>query len=436
MYSTFTVLFLLSGISAIFYFFRYISMQQALLKKIDSLNGIIDSLNKEISKKDNIIKNHQPTPHAENTSSARNKDIKVNLRSPNETQCTPITDTIFAEQISTLTNQLKEKEELISAKNLECSSLLLQLQTAIREISSLKAQRNTTPNTKVEHPDHNFLMQELGDKNKEISQLRSDIATLHQQIAQLKANQKEQEDAVQQLDYLRCMYPAIDEILSARPSSHPSESEHARDYLPPDDWNNLSDSQRNQLTLDRYVKSHNKTKWQIGRDYELYVAHKYRQQGYEVDPCGSYLKLEDMGRDLILRKGDQIRIVQCKYWASGKEINERFIFLLYGSVLSYCIENKLPQPLVKGIFVTNIKLTEMAKKCAKILDISIVESYPLGDFPRIKCNVKKDQNGEYVYIYHLPTDPQYDRVKIKDDRECYAYTIDEAESYGFRHADK
>ena len=33
--------------------------------------------------------------------------------------------------------------------------------------------------------------------------------------------------------------------------------------------------ERDQLALDRYVKSINKSKWQIGRDYELSVAYEW-----------------------------------------------------------------------------------------------------------------------------------------------------------------
>lgn len=272
---------------------------------------------------------------------------------------------------------------------------------------------------KVEVPDVDFLLHELGEKNKKTSQLAADILSLQQD-----------------LDYLRSLYPSIDELLHSRHNDSTSVPyrNHSRDYLTQEEWDSLTDTQRDQLALDRYVKSHNKTKWQIGRDYELFIAHRYRQQGYDVDPCGSYLKLEDMGRDLILKKDGQIRIVQCKYWSNSKIINERFIFLLYGAVVSYCIEHGCPQSIVKGIFVTNISLSDMAKKCATALGILVMEQYQMGDFPRIKCNVKKDSDGEYVYIYHLPMDPQYDRVKIKDERECYAYTVQEAESYGFRRA--
>lgn len=67
--------------------------------------------------------------------------------------------------------------------------------------------------------------------------------------------------------------------------------------------------------MDRYKKSRKKTKWQIGRDYELYVGYQYAQKGYDVDYFGSYMGLEDLGRDIIAKKGEQVLIIQCKYWS-------------------------------------------------------------------------------------------------------------------------
>ena len=64
--------------------------------------------------------------------------------------------------------------------------------------------------------------------------------------------------------------------------------------------------ERNQLALDRYKASHKKSKWQIGRDYELYIGYRYSQSGYSVDYFGSYMGLEDLGRDLICKKGNKI----------------------------------------------------------------------------------------------------------------------------------
>lgn len=405
--SIFAMLFLIMSGVSVLVILAYAHEKSESKERISKLTGIIDSYKKELAQK------QKQMPE-------RNTSLQINFR-PGTEEHLSVQNSVLEKENQSLQKQLQDAKD----KNVS-------LQTLLSKQSNYKG----FDFNKVEFADRDFLMKALGENGREISQLRSQIAPLHHQIQQLKEKLHVQDDAAQQLDYLRSMYPNLDELLAARPSSITSAPgyNYAREYLSQNEWNELSDSQRNQLALDRYVKSHNKTKWQIGRDYELYVAHRYRQQGYDVDPCGSYLKLEDMGRDLILRKNEQIRIVQCKYWSSGKEINERFIFLLYGSVVSYCIENNLPQSFAKGIFVTNIKLSGMAKKCADALGVSVVESYPMGEFPRIKCNVTKDQNGEYVYIYHLPMDPQYDRVKIKNDRECYAYTVDEAESYGFRRA--
>lgn len=75
-----------------------------------------------------------------------------------------------------------------------------------------------------------------------------------------------------------------------------------RDYLSKEEYNSLSTVERNQLALDRYKASHKKSKWQIGRDYELYIGYRYSQSGYSVDYFGSYMGLEDLGRDLICKK--------------------------------------------------------------------------------------------------------------------------------------
>lgn len=70
------------------------------------------------------------------------------------------------------------------------------------------------------------------------------------------------------------------------------------------------------------------------------------------------------------------------------------------------------------------------------MDIKYKENYPIGEFPRIKCNISKDEYGNETKIYHLPTDQQYDNVKIEHTGECFAFTVDEAEKLGFRHAYK
>lgn len=53
-------------------------------------------------------------------------------------------------------------------------------------------------------------------------------------------------------------------------------------FLSKEEYDRLSAMDRNQLALDRYVSSHNKSKWQIGRDYELSIGYQYEKKGMKV----------------------------------------------------------------------------------------------------------------------------------------------------------
>ena len=56
---------------------------------------------------------------------------------------------------------------------------------------------------------------------------------------------------------------------------------------------------------------------------------------------------------------------------------------------------------------------------------------PLADYPRIKCNVGRDDQR----IYHLPFDQQYDTTLIEPKKgEAWVSTVAEAEGLGFRRA--
>lgn len=247
-----------------------------------------------------------------------------------------------------------------------------------------------------------------------------------------------------QLSYAINLFPALKDILDSDFNDLPgglkletSEHDYARDYLSSDEWNQLSSTDRNQLALDRYCNSHNKSKWQIGRDYELYVGYIFQKSGYSVDYVGSYMGLEDLGRDLLAEKDGKTYIIQCKYWSSVKVIHEKHIAQLYGTLVEYCIENgKSLGTDVRGMFVTNIDFSDTAKKFADYLGIKIHGCVERGSYPMIKCNIGKDEFGYETRIYHLPFDQQYDNVKINKPGECFAFTVKEAEKNGFRRANK
>lgn len=266
------------------------------------------------------------------------------------------------------------------------------------------------------------------------------IREIRQQAQQIVEQSNE---ARYQLAYLLSLFPALEDVVETEFSQLPaleisdlSDRDNAKEHLSKEEWNTLSVTERNQLALDRYIQSRQKTKWQIGRDYELFVGYSFTQKGYSVDYFGSYMGLEDLGRDLIAQKDNLTLIIQCKYWSSHKTIHEKHIMQLYGSVVSYCLENSIDENLVKGVLITNIELSETAKKIAKYLKIEFFELFEIGSFPRIKCNINRDSYGIETRIYHLPFDQQYDSVKITKKGEFLAFTVAEAERAGFRRAFK
>lgn len=261
------------------------------------------------------------------------------------------------------------------------------------------------------------------------------LVTLRKETKELLSAYKE---AQYQLEYLLNLFPNLRDIIDSEFGELPKlntenieDYDTARDYLSKEEYLKLSTAERNQLALDRYRESHRKSKWQIGRDYEMYVGYKYSQKGYIVDYFGSFMGIEDLGRDLICKKEDNILIIQCKYWSQIKEIHENHINQLYGTTISYCIENNIDKEFVKGVLVTNISLSATAKKMASYLGIEYIENYALGEYPCIKCNI-----GIEGKIYHLPFDQQYDSTKIDKPGEFYAMTVVEAERKGFRRAFK
>ncbi len=211
-------------------------------------------------------------------------------------------------------------------------------------------------------------------------------------------------------------------------------------WLPDSEYYRLTPAQRGQLTLERYVAG-DKTNWQVGRDYELYVGHVYRGRGYSVQQFGIVRRLEDMGRDLICTKGCETLIVQCKFWAQSRTVREKHIAQLFGTTVAYAIENRLPvdsvlnpeQSIIKcrPVFVTSAPFSDVAVRFAKALGVELVviSFDPKTNFPRIKCNVNCER------IYHLPTDQMYDRTSVDlEHGDMYATTVIEAESSGFRRA--
>ncbi len=201
-------------------------------------------------------------------------------------------------------------------------------------------------------------------------------------------------------------------------------------YLTKDEYRKLSSVERNQMALDRYWRRP-KSKWLLGRMYERYIGYLYETKGYLIDYIGIFKGFDDLGRDLICHKGNEIIVIQCKNWSQFKTIFEKHIFQFFGTVFQFRDANKNKN--VKAIFYTTTSLSNLARRFAKELDIGLEENFKFDQqYPCIKCNISRIDGTK---IYHLPFDQQYDTTRIEPSKgEFYCTSVDEAEEKGFRRA--
>jgi hypothetical protein len=219
----------------------------------------------------------------------------------------------------------------------------------------------------------------------------------------------------------------------------------AKQWLSPAEYERLTSVDKYQRALDNWRRN-KKSAWQIGRDYERYVRYLYEAQGYDVEFPGALEGFEDMGPDVIARRGSELLVIQCKYWSQEKVIREKLIFRLFGSTLEYAFRleklkatdnpillvDALHESKIVPVMYTSTKLSDLAKDAAVKLRVKVCEGVEISNYPMIKCNISK-KGGER--IYHLPFDQQYDRTKIDGATgEKYLFTVAEAEREGFRRA--
>lgn len=246
-----------------------------------------------------------------------------------------------------------------------------------------------------------------------------------------------------QLHYYESLFPWLLDFKEIPPveafdyiSDAPSaddEYELMKSWLSLVEWKALSAPERDQLALDRYIRR-KKNNWDVGIEYERYIGYLCESQGYSVDYNGATARKEDMGRDLILKKGNRVVLIQCKRWAQEKVIHENHVFQLAGSVFQYMHAH--PEKEVIGAFVATNTFSSVAAMCAEHLNIRLFPNIPYQEYPRIKCNIGRSYDGIPQKIYHLPMDQQYDAVKIDVTGEFYAWTVQEAIDAGFRRAYK
>lgn len=208
----------------------------------------------------------------------------------------------------------------------------------------------------------------------------------------------------------------------------------AQKFLKPEEFKKLPTNKKNQLALDRYLnKTHSKL--EIGRFYERYVGHLYEEDGWTVKFFGIIEGFDDLGRDLICKKGNEIHIVQTKNWSKFRTIREKYMYQHFATTMHYQITEKLNKKIkLKPVFYATIDYSDMAKKVAKALKIELHTEKLKKDYPMIKCNVNPRTKEK---IYHLPFDQQYDKIIIGNTPgELYVKTVNEAVKKGFRRAFK
>jgi len=94
-------------------------------------------------------------------------------------------------------------------------------------------------------------------------------------------------------------------------TSDDDNEDRVKNFLTPEEYKQLPSVERNQKALDRYLENRNKSKWAIGRDYEMYVGYRYEQKGYSIEYKGIIDGFDDLGRDIIAKKDNEVCII-CK----------------------------------------------------------------------------------------------------------------------------
>lgn len=236
---------------------------------------------------------------------------------------------------------------------------------------------------------------------------------------------------------------SVDEILAGIQEEQEIRRSYAvgndpvRVFLSANEWRSLSESQKNQLALDRYWESsRRKSAWTAGIQYERYIGYLYERDGFEVEYHGALEGKQDLGIDLICKKEDVTYVVQCKRLSPVKEIpvRENVVAQIYGAAMFYAMRSQLDLTKVKPVVITTYELSEEARNFAKALQVQARENTTFEKYPCIKCNIS-ERTGER--IYHLPFDQKYDSAKIGNVKgEFYALTVAEAEKAKFRRAFK
>ena len=385
------------------------------------------------------------------------KDYILKLADENAELAEELKNTQYTLDYITHASDIKQYDEALAAKKKEAAVQIAEFDRRIRRVRAIKESLDSDINAAFPYlasfianaEEADALQASIYLENKKNKAEKTAKEIREQLSKKIKEYSQRAVAAEAKLAYYEATVPVLEE-LSEGPAVrvHAGDEDHTRNWLTREEYERLTPAERNQRALDNYEASHNKSKRQIGRDYERYVGWLYESKGYSVEYKGILAGLEDLGRDLICRKDGRTVIIQCKYWSKDKLIHEKHINQLFGTYMHYMIElhkdgaqNGLFDVFdlardsgCSACFWTKTSLSDTARAFANALGIEVHEHEEIGDYPMIKCNINR-MTGEK--IYHLPFDINYDKTVIDPAHgEFYAATVPQAESAGFRRTHK
>ena len=188
------------------------------------------------------------------------------------------------------------------------------------------------------------------------------------------------------------------------------------------EWNSKD---RYQIALNVW-NAKKKNRPQLGLEFERYVGSQYERAGNFVQYNGAECGKCDLGCDLLVFKRDlsKLCVVQCKYWASEKELHTNVVTQLFGTVSLF--QAKHPDIRVDGHLVCSCSISAEAKAAfAHFPNLHYYEdhSVDLHNYPAVKCAIGA---GGEMYFY-LPFDKCYDSVVA----DRYVSTVTEAKAAGY-----
>lgn len=123
----------------------------------------------------------------------------------------------------------------------------------------------------------------------------------------------------------------------------------------------IFEENRKQRTKKHYQDISNK-----GREYEVYVAEHFEKLGYKVKNHGIIHGKKDKGIDVIVMKGKEITLIQCKNWKKDSKfkVNHEKIKAFIGDTTAFLDNNKDKADgyTIKRLYITSNDVLDSSAK--------------------------------------------------------------------------